>query len=160
MVLYPPTHEIFIVGGRRSGHKWIPDMHSFVHTSLATQRLALDPTIVNSVSAARVCIDEELGEIYMYVISSPNTHPPILTHVCVPHSLMWQNNNERERSRVLEPATFATYHIEKKRWVRSEPRLGSFNPNANDDVWEGLELPRPRSAHQLEYDPVKKVFYM
>jgi hypothetical protein len=43
--------------------------------------------------------------------------------------LIWQNS-ERDRDRTgvttHEPATFATYHITQKRWVRSEPRLGPF----------------------------------
>lgn len=68
MVLYPRTHEIFIIGGRRSNNKWSPDMYSFVQTPLSTQRLAFDPSIANAASAPRVCIDEELGEIYVYVV--------------------------------------------------------------------------------------------
>ncbi|ELU38481.1 dehydrodolichyl diphosphate synthetase [Rhizoctonia solani AG-1 IA] len=47
-----------------------------------------------------------------------------------------------------DPATFMTYHIEKKLWVRSEPRIGPLRPSPSGDVWESLELPRPRSAHQ------------
>jgi hypothetical protein len=65
MVLYPRTHEIFIVGGRRSSNKWLPDMYSFIHNPLITQRLVFDPAIANTVSAPRVCIDEDLGEIYV-----------------------------------------------------------------------------------------------
>ncbi|KAH7339322.1 Muskelin N-terminus-domain-containing protein [Rhizoctonia solani] len=133
MVLYPPTNEMFIVGGRRSNPRWVSDMYSFTHTTLATQRIPLDPSIIHSVMASRVCIDEKQGEIYM--------------------------QNERDRSRI-DPATFMTYHIDKKLWVRSEPWLGSFKPSANGDVWEGLELPRPRSAHQVVYDSANKVFYM
>ncbi|CAE6449861.1 unnamed protein product [Rhizoctonia solani] len=59
-----------------------------------------------------------------------------------------------------DPATFMTYHIDKKLWVRSESWVGSFKPSTNGDVWEGLELPRPRSAHQVVYDSANKVFYM
>ncbi|KAF8757090.1 Muskelin N-terminus [Rhizoctonia solani] len=65
MVLYPPTNEIFIVGGRRSNPRWVPDMYSFTHTTLATQRIPLDPSIIHSVTASRVCIDEKAGEIYI-----------------------------------------------------------------------------------------------
>ncbi|KAG8792158.1 Muskelin 1, intracellular mediator containing kelch motif [Ceratobasidium sp. 428] len=142
MVIYPQTHEIFIVGGRRSNSKYLPDMHSYSPTTRTSQRLTFDPVIANTASAPRVCIDEELGEIYV---------------------LIWQNSErDRDRTRVptAEPATFATYHIAQKDWVRSEPRLGAFKNVQGGDVWEGLELPRPRSAHQVVYDPVDKVFYM
>ncbi|KAG8720213.1 Muskelin 1, intracellular mediator containing kelch motif [Ceratobasidium sp. 394] len=143
MVIYPQTHEIFIVGGRRSNNKYLPDMHSFSPATRTSQRLAFDPAIANAASAPRVCIDEDLGEIYV---------------------LIWQNSErDRDRTRVAnaEPATFATYHITEKRWVRSEPRLGPFkNVSGGGDVWEGLELPRPRSAHQVVYDPTSKTFHM
>jgi len=83
---------------------------------------------------------------------------------CATTRLIWQNSErERERTRApnSEPATFATYHIAQKRWVRSEPRLGPFKDvTVTGDVWEGLELPRPRSAHQVVYDDINKVFYM
>jgi hypothetical protein len=80
-------------------------------------------------------------------------------------SLIWQNTErERERERVRvptsDPATFATYHISKKRWVRSEPRISPPNGAVGRDVWEGLDFPRPRSADQVVYDNVNKVFYM
>ncbi|KAG9110860.1 hypothetical protein FRC07_008129 [Ceratobasidium sp. 392] len=142
MVIYPQTHEIFIVGGRRSNSKYLPDMHSYSPTTRTSQRLTFDPVIANTASAPRVCIDEELGEIYV---------------------LIWQNSErDRDRTRVptAEPATFATYHIAQKDWVRSETRVGGFKNVQGGDVWEGLELPRPRSAHQVVYDPVDKVFYM
>ncbi|CAE6415260.1 unnamed protein product [Rhizoctonia solani] len=137
MVLYQPTNEIIIVGGRRSNPRWVPDMYSFTHTTLATQRIPLDPSIIHSVSASRVCIDEKQGEIYILITQQ----------------------SERDRSRA-DPATFMTYHIDKKLWVRSEPWVGSFKPSANGDVWDGLELPRPRSAHQVVYDSANKIFYM
>ena len=90
----------------------------------------------------------------------------ILTFMRIDLSLIWQNTErDREHDRVRvptsDPATFATYHISKKRWVRSEPRLGPFKyGSVGGNVWEGLELPRPRSAHQVVYDNVNKVFYM
>ncbi|QRV78963.1 Muskelin [Ceratobasidium sp. AG-Ba] len=142
MVLYPKTHEIFVVGGRRSNSKYQPDMHSFNPSTRVSQRLPFDSAIANAASAPRVCIDEELGEIYV---------------------LIWQNSErDRERSRAstTEPATFATYHISQKQWVRSEPHIKSYSNTSGTDVWEQLELPRPRSAHQVVYDPVNKVFYM
>ncbi|QRW21268.1 Muskelin [Rhizoctonia solani] len=137
MVLYPPTNEIFIVGGRRSNPRWVPDMYSFTHTTLATQRIPLDPSIIHSVTASRVCIDEKAGEIYILITQ----------------------HNERDRTRA-DPATFMTYHIEKKLWVRSEPRIGPLRPSPSGDVWESLELPRPRSAHQVVYDSANRVFYI
>ncbi|KAF8594792.1 hypothetical protein BDV93DRAFT_611704 [Ceratobasidium sp. AG-I] len=145
MVLYPPTGELFIVGGRRSNSKNLPDMHVFSPATRTSHRLGFDPSVANAASAPRVCIDEELGEIYV---------------------LIWQNTErEREHDRVRvpasDPATFATYHISKKRWVRSEVRFGPFKSGfVGGNVWESLELPRPRSAHQVVYDNVNKVFYM
>ncbi|CUA72936.1 Muskelin [Rattus norvegicus] [Rhizoctonia solani] len=137
MVLYQPTNEIFIVGGRRSNPRWVPDMYSFTHTTLATQRIPVDSSIIHSITASRVCIDEKQGEIYILITQQ----------------------SERDRSRA-DPVTFMTYHINKKLWVRSEPWVGPFKLGASGDVWEDLELPRPRSAHQVVYDSANKMFYM
>ncbi|KAG9079477.1 Muskelin 1, intracellular mediator containing kelch motif, partial [Ceratobasidium sp. 370] len=121
--------------------KYLPDMHSFTPATRTSQRLAFDPAIANAASAPRALI-----------------------RATDAHRLIWQNSErDRDRARVpnAEPATFATYHITQKRWVRSEPRLGPFkNVSGGGDVWEGLELPRPRSAHQVVYDPLSKIFYM
>ncbi|GAB1521573.1 hypothetical protein RhiTH_004670 [Rhizoctonia solani] len=147
MVLYPPTNEIFIVGGRRSNPRWVPDMYSFTHTTLATQRIPLDPSIIHSVTASRVCIDEKAGEIYILLC-------PWISHT----SRLITQHNERDRTRA-DPATFMTYHIEKKLWVRSEPRIGPLRPSPSGDVWESLELPRPScfmlGLHEEEADWVR-----
>lgn len=65
MVLYPPTGELFIVGGRRSDGKYLSDMHAFSPASRTSRRLTFDSSVANAASAPRVCIDVELGEIYV-----------------------------------------------------------------------------------------------
>ncbi|QRW07906.1 Muskelin [Ceratobasidium sp. AG-Ba] len=113
MVLYPKTHEIFVVGGRRSNSKYQPDMHSFNPSTRVSQRLPFDSAIANTVSAPRVCIDEELGEIYV---------------------LIWQNS-ERDRERSLyDPVNKVFYMFGGNTGEDGIPRL--------NDLWS-MRLDRP-----------------
>ncbi|KAI8849074.1 Muskelin N-terminus-domain-containing protein [Chytridium lagenaria] len=137
MLLNPKTRELYVFAGQR-GKDYLSDFYIYEIDTDTVHEVSRDYSKQGGPDAGftqRATIDHDLGEFY--VLSG----------------LQKDKNSTQE----VVKNSFWSYNIRKGKWTRVY-----HNENTGPEYWEKMKdlEPVPRFAHQLVYDPTRRVQYL